>query len=443
MKDLTVGKEHVQIFYFAVPMLFGNLFQQLYNVVDSVVVGKFLGDDALAAVGASFPIIFLLISLIIGFTIGGSITVSQFFGAKQYDKVRISVDTINIVIMVASLVMGALGIIFSDQIFMLIDLPEEVIPDASIYLRIYLLGLPFLFGFSNISALLRGVGDSQTPLYFLIFSTLLNIVLDLFFVAGLGYGIASVALATVISQALGLVLAAIWIRKNDMLRFRIRGMVFDKIIFNKSQRIGLPSGIQHVLFSLGMLALFGIVNKFGVKVIAGYSAAMRLDSLAIMPAMNLSGALSTFVGQNMGAGKFERIGRGLRATLVMSTGISVAITAIMFFFGETLMKMFSSDPEVIRYGVEYLVIVSSFYFVFSALFSVNAVMRGAGDMIVPMIITLISLWLIRIPFANYFMDTLGEKAVWWSAPVGWTMGLLLSFLYYYNGRWKRKFRLDR
>jgi len=443
VKDLTVGKEHVQIFYFAVPMLFGNLFQQLYNVVDSVVVGKFLGDDALAAVGASFPIIFLLISLIIGFTIGGSITVSQFFGAKQYDKVRISVDTINIVIMVASLVMGALGIIFSDQIFMLIDLPEEVIPDASIYLRIYLLGLPFLFGFSNISALLRGVGDSQTPLYFLIFSTLLNIVLDLFFVAGLGYGIASVALATVISQALGLVLAAIWIRKNDMLRFRIRGMVFDKIIFNKSQRIGLPSGIQHVLFSLGMLALFGIVNKFGVKVIAGYSAAMRLDSLAIMPAMNLSGALSTFVGQNMGAGKFERIGRGLRATLVMSTGISVAITAIMFFFGETLMKMFSSDPEVIRYGVEYLVIVSSFYFVFSALFSVNAVMRGAGDMIVPMIITLISLWLIRIPFANYFMDTLGEKAVWWSAPVGWTMGLLLSFLYYYNGRWKRKFRLDR
>ncbi|HAY71077.1 MAG TPA: MATE family efflux transporter [Saprospirales bacterium] len=442
MKDLTVGKEHVQIFYFAVPMLFGNLFQQLYNVVDSVVVGKFLGDDALAAVGASFPIIFLLISLIIGFTIGGSITVSQFFGAKQYDKVRISVDTINVVILVASLVMGTLGIIFSDQIFMLIDLPEKVIPDASVYLRIYLLGLPFLFGFSNISALLRGVGDSKTPLYFLIFSTILNIILDLIFVAGLGYGIASVALATVISQALGLVLAAIWIRKNDMLRFRLRKIVFDKMIFNKSQRIGLPSGIQHVLFSLGMLALFGIVNKFGVKVIAGYSAAMRLDSLAIMPAMNLSGALSTFVGQNIGAGKFDRIGRGLRATLVMSTGISVSISIIIFFFGESLMKMFSSDPKVIRYGVEYLVIVSSFYFVFSALFSVNAVMRGAGDMIVPMIITLISLWLVRIPFANFFMETMGEKAVWWSAPAGWMVGLILSFLYYNNGRWKRKFRLE-
>lgn len=443
MKDLTVGKEHLQIFYFAVPMLFGNLFQQLYNVVDSVVVGKFLGDDALAAVGASFPIIFLLISLIIGFTIGGSVMVSQYYGAKQYDKVRIAVDTINVVVFIASMVMGGLGIIFSDQIFRLIDLPAEVIPDASVYLRIYLMGLPFLFGFSNISALLRGVGDSKTPLYFLIFSTLLNIVLDLFFVAGLGYGIASVAWATVISQALGLVLAGIWIRKNSMLRFRFKGIAFEKTIFNKSQRIGLPSGIQHVLFSLGMLALFGIVNQFGVKVIAGYSAAMRLDSLAIMPAMNLSGALSTFVGQNMGAGKFNRVSRGLRATLVMSSGISVAITVLIFFFGETLMKMFSNDPEVIRYGVEYLVIVSSFYVVFSALFSVNAVMRGAGDMIVPMLITLVSLWLIRIPFANFFMDMLGEKAVWWSAPVGWTMGLLLSFLYYFNGRWKRKFRLDK
>ncbi len=443
MKDLTLGKEHLQIFYFAVPMLFGNLFQQLYNVVDSVVVGKFLGDDALAAVGASFPIIFLLISLIIGFTIGGSITVSQFFGAKQYEKVRISVDTINVVILVSSLVMGALGIIFSDQIFMLIDLPAEVIPEASIYLRIYLLGLPFLFGFSNISALLRGVGDSKTPLYFLIFSTLLNIALDLFFVAGMGYGIASVAFATVLSQALGLVLAGIWIRKNELLRFRFRGIVFNKAIFNKSQRIGLPSGIQHVLFSLGMLALFGIVNQFGVKVIAGYSAAMRLDSLAIMPAMNLSAALSTFVGQNMGAGKFERISRGLRATLVMSTGISLAITVIIYFFGETMMKMFSADAEVIRYGVEYLVIVSSFYFAFSALFSFNAVMRGAGDMIIPMIITLISLWLVRIPFANFFMETMGEKAVWWSAPAGWMIGLILSFLYYSNGRWKRKFSLDR
>jgi putative MATE family efflux protein len=443
VKDLTVGKEHLQIFYFAVPMLFGNLFQQLYNVVDSVVVGKFLGDDALAAVGASFPIIFLLISLIIGFTIGGSVMVSQYYGAKQYEKVRVAVDTINIVVFISSVVMGGLGIIFSDQIFRLIDLPAEVIPDASVYLRIYLTGLPFLFGFSNISALLRGVGDSKTPLYFLIFSTLLNIVLDLFFVAGLGYGIASVAWATVISQALGLVLAGIWIRKNSMLSFRFRRIAFEMAIFNKSQRIGLPSGIQHVLFSLGMLALFGIVNQFGVKVIAGYSAAMRLDSLAIMPAMNLSGALSTFVGQNMGAGKFDRISRGLRATLVMSTGISVAITALIFFFGETMMKMFSNDPEVIRYGVEYLVIVSSFYFVFSALFSVNAVMRGAGDMIVPMLITLVSLWLIRIPFANFFMETMGEKAVWWSAPVGWTMGLLLSFLYYFNGRWKRKFRLDK
>jgi putative MATE family efflux protein len=442
MKDLTKGKEGLLIFYFALPMLFGNLFQQLYNVVDSAIVGKYLGDEALAAVGASFPIIFLLISLIIGVTIGGTISISHFFGAKQYDKVRITVDTMNIIILGASVVIATLGILFSDQVFRLIELPEEVIPQASQYLRVYLLGLPFFFGFWNISAILRGVGDSKTPLYFLIVSTLLNIGLDFLFIAGFGWGIAAVAAATIIAQAVGLVAAVIWIRKNELLRFRIRGIQFDMAIVRKSMRIGLPSGVQHVLFSLGMLAIFGIVNQFGVDVIAAYSGAMRLDSLAIMPAINLASALSTFVGQNLGAGKFERVKRGLYSTLGMSVFISFVISGVMYFFGENLMSLFTSDPVVIAHGVDYLVISSSFYFVFSGLFSFNAVMRGAGDMIIPMFITLISLWLVRIPFAWYFSDALAEKAVWWSAPVGWITGVILSGSYYYYGRWKKKFSVD-
>jgi putative MATE family efflux protein len=443
MKDLTKGKENWLIFYFALPMLFGNLFQQLYNVVDSAIVGKYLGDEALAAVGASFPIIFLLISLIIGVTIGGTITISHYYGAKQFDKVRTTTDTMNIVILLSSLVIGTIGILFSDQVFRLIELPEEIIPYASDYLQIYLLGLPFFFGFWNISAMLRGVGDSKTPLYFLILSTLLNIALDFWFIAGLGWGIKAVAFATIIAQGVGLIAAIIWINKNEMLRVRIKGIKFDLEVLKKSMRIGLPSGIQHVLFSLGMLAIFGIVNQFGVKVIAAYSGAMRLDSLAIMPAMNFSGALSTFVGQNMGAGKFDRVKRGLQATLGMSITSSFIISITMYFFGENLMSLFTSDPEVIQYGVDYLVISSSFYFVFSALFSVNAVMRGAGDMIIPMIITLISLWVVRIPFAWYFSGEMAEKAVWWSAPVGWVTGVILSTIYYYNGRWKRKFNVDK
>ncbi len=441
LKDLSQGKVSRQIWNFALPMLLGNVFQQLYNVVDSAVVGKFLGDSALAAVGASFPVIFLLISLGFGVTMGGTITVSHFFGAKQFDKVRRTVDTMNIFITIASIFFAILGIIFSDQIFSLIQLPINVIPLASSYLKVYLTGLPFMFGFANISATLRGVGDSRTPLYLLIFSTLLNISLDLIFVAVFHLGIFSVALATVISQLFAYLAAIIILRKNDLLKFHLKGIVFDKEIFKKAINIGLPSGIQHIMFSLGMMALFSIVNRFGVKVIAAYSAALRLDSLAIMPAINLASALSTFVGQNLGAGKIERVKKGLQTTIAMSFTISLTITVIFYFFGENLMHLFTSDPEVVRYGKEYLVIVSSFYVLFSALFSFNAVMRGAGDVMIPMFITLIGLWIVRIPFAYFFSDFLGEKAVWWSGPVGWSIGLILSFSYYKTNRWKKKFKV--
>ncbi|HHB51587.1 MAG TPA: MATE family efflux transporter, partial [Saprospiraceae bacterium] len=283
----------------------------------------------------------------------------------------------NIFIGIASVFFAIIGIIFSDQIFSLIKLPDDVIPLASSYLKVYLIGLPFVFGFANISATLRGVGDSKTPLYLLIFSTLLNIALDLYFVAVLKLGIFAVAMATVISQALAYFAAIIILRKNELLNFHIKGLVFDKAIFKKAINIGLPSGGQHVLVSFGMMTLFAIVNKFGVKVIAAYSAALRLDSLAIMPAINLASALATFVGQNLGAGKIERVKKGLQTTIGMSFIISLTITIIFYFFGENLMMLFTDDPEVVRYGKEYLVIVSSFYVLFSALFSVNAVMRGA------------------------------------------------------------------
>jgi len=441
LKDLSKGKVSNQIFFFALPMLLGNVFQQLYNFVDSMVVGKYLGDNALAAVGASFPVIFLLISLGFGITMGGTITVSHFFGAKQYKDVRKTVDTMNIFINITSVVFLVIGLIFTDDIFKLMKLPDEVIPLASEYLRVYLLGLPFLFGFSNISATLRGVGDSKTPLYLLMFSTLLNIVLDLYFVAVLHYGIFSVALATIISQAAAFTAAIIILRKNELLRFHIKGITFDKEIFLKAIKIGIPSGVQHILFSLGMMALFTIVNKFGIKVIAAYSAALRLDSFAIMPSISIAGALSTFVGQNLGAGKVERVRKGLITTISMSGFISITITIIFYFFGENLMGLFTKDPEVIRYGKEYLVIVSSFYILFSALFAINAVMRGAGDVIVPMFITLIALWIVRVPFAYYFSSIIGEKAVWWSAPAGWSIGIILSYSYYRSNRWKRKFKV--
>jgi len=441
LKDLSQGKVSTRIFFFALPMLLGNVFQQLYNVVDSMVVGKYLGDNALAAVGASFPIIFLLISLGFGVTMGGTITISHFFGAKKYDKVRMTVDTMNVFILFFSIIISIIGIAFSDKIFILMQLPAKVIPLATSYLNIYLIGMPFFFGFGNISAILRGVGDSKTPLYLLIFSSIINIILDVYFVGYLKYGISSVAWATIISQGLAFIAAIVYLRNNKLLNFHIKGIVFDKAIFKKSISIGLPSGIQHILFSLGMMALFSIVNKFGVKVIAAYSAALRLDSLAIMPSINIASALSTFVGQNLGAGKIDRVKKGLQTTILMSVSISLFITIIFHLFGSNLMALFTEDEEVIAYGVEYLTIISSFYILFSTLFSINAVMRGAGDVIIPMFITLVALWIVRVPYAYFMSDIFGITAVWWAAPIGWTVGIILSFSYYKSNRWKRKFRV--
>ena len=439
MKDLTKGKEYKLILMFALPMLLGNVFQQLYNIIDSVIVGNYLGKQALAAVGASFPIIFLLMSLIIGVAIGSTILISQYYGAKQYSNIRKAVDTINIVLFVTAISFGAIGSIFSEEIFVLIKLPADVLPDASSYLRIYFMGLPAFFGFQGISAILRGVGDSKTPLYFLIISTIANILLDLLFIVVFETGIEGVAYATIISQGGAFITAVIWVGKNNkLLSYRIVNIKFDKEIFLKSLRIGLPSGFQMLIVSLGMMSIYAIVNKFGTTVIAAYSAALRIDSLATLPAMMFSNALSTFVGQNIGAKKYDRVKKGFVSTLVMTSVLSIIMTLLIVVFGEAMMNMFIDDSEVVRIGQEYLVIVSTFYILFAIMFTSNAVMRGAGDTIIPMFITLIALWLVRIPVAYFFGIQWGEIGVWWSMPIAWLVGMTLSLIYYSTGKWKFK-----
>ena len=424
---------------FALPMLLGNVFQQLYNIIDSVIVGNYLGKEALAAVGASFPIIFLLMSLIIGVAIGSTILISQYYGAKQYENIRKAVDTINIVLFVTAIFFGVIGSVFSEEIFVLIKLPADVLPDASSYLRIYFMGLPAFFGFQGISAILRGVGDSKTPLYFLIIATIANILLDLFFVVVLKTGIEGVAYATIIAQGGAFITAVIWVGKyNKLLSYRIINIKFDKEIFIKSLKIGLPSGFQMLIVSVGMMAIYAIVNKFGTTVIAAYSAALRIDSLAMLPAMMFSNALSTFVGQNIGAKRFDRIKKGFVSTLIMSSALSIMITFLIVFYGEAMMNMFIDDSEVVRIGHEYLVIVSSFYVLFAIMFTSNAVMRGAGDTVIPMFITLIALWFVRIPAAYFFGIEWDEIGVWWSMPIAWAVGMVLSLIYYSTGKWKLK-----
>jgi putative MATE family efflux protein len=439
MRDLTVGSPGRVILKFATPMLIGNVFQQLYNVADSIIVGRFIGKEALAAVGASFPIIFLLVSFVIGITMGSTIIISQYFGAKDIQNVRRTIDTLYIVLFFTSIIVGFLGIVFSGSVFNLMNLPSDVLPQAKIYLIVYLTGSIFFFGYNGISAILRGLGDSRTPLYFLIVSTIMNILLAMLFVVVFKWGVAGAAFATVIAQAGAFISGVVYLnRTHPIINLSWRKLDFDREIFKKSIKIGLPSGIQQTFVALGMMALMRVVNNFGTNTLAAYTAAGRIDSLAGMPAMNFGIALSTFVGQNLGAQKPQRVKQGLKSTFFMASALALATTLLVVLFRSSLMRLFTNDPYVIEIGSTYLVIISSFYIFFSSMFVIGGVMRGAGDTLVPMFITLFSLWIIRIPLAYLLSDKIGVTGIWWAIPIAWFLGAVLSYIYYLKGNWKKK-----
>lgn len=439
MINLTEGKVYKQILKFALPMLIGNIFQQLYNIVDSIIVGNVLGKEALAAVGASFPIIFLLVSFVLGLATGATIVIAQFFGAKKFENVQKTVDTTIIVLFFAAILISTIGIIFSKQIFMLMSLPPEILKDATDYLNIYMIGFVIFFGFQGFSAVLRGVGDSRTPVYFLILATILNVALDLILIINFKMGIKGAAYATIISQFVAYIGIIFYVNKyNKHIKLNILKLKFNKKIFITSMRIGTPAGIQTSFVALGMIALVSIVNKFGTTVIAGYSIATKVDSLATLPAMNFAMAFSTFVGQNIGANKLDRVKKGLFSTFIMTSIIAGFMSLVIIFFGSNILSLFTPDKSVIAIGNDYLVIVSSFYLIFTTMFVINGVMRGAGDTLIPMFITLFALWFVRIPMAVFLSKIFGETGIWWSIPIAWLVGLSLSFTYYKIGKWKTK-----
>ncbi|MDD4087437.1 MAG: MATE family efflux transporter [Bacteroidales bacterium] len=439
MRDLTTGNEGKLILRFTIPMLIGNVFQQLYNIIDSIIIGRYLGNEALAAVGASFPLIFTLISLIIGIATGSTIIIAQFYGARNIKKVQQAIETMYLFVFTASVFLSIIGNLGSTYIFRLIDLPESVIPSAAEYFNVYASGFIFFFGFQGTSAILRGLGDSKTPLYFLVIATVMNILLDLLFVVVFEWGISGVAYATIISQAGAFFSLIFFLNKSHKtIRFNLLQLSFDKDIFIKSLKIGLPTGFQQTFVAVGMLALYKVVNMFGTTVIAAYAVAMRIDSFAALPAMNFGAALSSFVGQNIGAGKLERVKRGMMATLRMTTYISIGVTVIAWLFAGQIMQLFTTDMEVVEAGKDYLYIVSAFYLLFSAMFVMNGVLRGAGDTLIPMFITLFALWVIRIPASWFLAQHFGPKGIWWGIPVAWGIGAVFSFIYYRTGHWKMK-----
>lgn len=437
--DLTHGPVWKVIVRFALPLLIGNLLQQLYNVTDSIVVGQFLGKEALAAVSASFFIYYFIISLVIGVGSGTSVVVSQFFGAKQYDKVQRAFSSFFIFMLVAGIALSIAGIIFAEPIFRLTNTPEEVIPDAVAYFRIYIGGTFLFVTFNSIISILRGVGESVRPMIFIFITTVLNIVLDLLFIVGFKWGIEGAARATVIAQGIGMCIALGYVNNtHPLLSIKKQDLLFDMKLFKEGLKIGLPTSVQQCAIALGLIALLGIVNSFGTDTLTAYGAAGKIDTIITQAVLTLSGALAAFCGQNIGAGHFDRVRKGLRFTMLVNLIFSLITFTAIYFFGEEMMRAFTSDQAVIAIGKEYLLIIGGFFIVHGALNIYNGALRGAGDTIFTMVTSLLCLWLIRIPLAYQLSAWYGRQGIWWAIGISIAIGFVITYIYYKMDLWKKR-----
>lgn len=441
IKDMTVGNPGKTLFSFAVPMVLGNLFQQLYNVVDSIIVGNFVGANALAAVGASASITFLFVAIATGMSIGSSVVISQYFGAKQMGDMKTSVFTILISALIISSVLTGVGIFGSPAILRLMNTPENIFADANAYLKIYFGGMIFLFLYNTLTAVFNAIGDSKSPLIFLIFSSLCNIVLDLYFVISWNMGVAGVAYATLIAQGISAVMSFFWLLvRIKKLNIKESYKLFDFKILSVICRVAVPSIIQQSIVSIGIILVQRLVNGYGSVVMAGYAAATKIDNIAIMPMVNVGSAVSTFTAQNIGAGKPERVKKGLHSGMLMSSVIALLVTAVLLLFGPVFVGAFmdtASNPESIAVGAEYLRVVGMCYIIMGLMNSCNGVLRGAGDIKIFMLTTLSNLG-IRVLMAYTLSPIFGAKMIWWAIPMGWSVGLLIGYLRYRSGKWKTK-----
>lgn len=446
-KDMTAGSPAKTLFFFAIPMVLGNLFQQLYNIIDSMVVGNFVGADALAAVGASTAFSMLFIAVAIGTGIGSSVVVSQFFGSKRMGEMMTAIYTALLTIFALSLIFLVVGLVISRPMLRLMNTPEEIFEGALTYLRIYFYGLPFLFMFNILNSIFNALGVSYIPLVLLGACSVLNIVLDLLFVIEYDMGIAGVAWATLIAQGVSAVVSFAWL----MIRLkRVRKEIAEKyslysfVILKEMGYVAVPSVIQQSIVAMGTLALQGLVNTFGAASVAGYTAATKIDMIAIMPMVNVGNAVSTFTAQNIGAAKPERVKKGFRAGAFMSLAIAFSITIVLFVCGEAFVGAFMdsvTNQEAIRVGVEYLRVVGMCYFMMGFMNCCNGVLRGSSDMKWFMASTLIN-FSVRVVTAYSLASTaLGMKAIWYSIPVGWCIGIGISYGRYWSGKWKEKARI--
>lgn len=442
-RDLTTGSIPRHLVAFSLPMLAGSTLHIAYSFINAIWVGQFLGKAALAAVTVSFPVLFVLIAIGAGLTMATNILISQHYGARRFDQMRSVVDSSNVIIGVLSLVLAAAGEVLTPHIMRAMNTPPDVLPMAAQYMRIFLLGLPFGFQLFLIRNMLQGIGDSRTPLYFQTVSVVVNIVLDPVLMFGwLGFpklGLNGTAWASLVAQVGAVV--GLWVhlhRTRNLVAPAWRATRFDWPTAVTTVRIGIPASIQQSLISVGMVFVTGIVNGFGEDATAAFGAATRVDQIAFLPAMTFSMAISTLAGQNIGAGKFDRVREVFLWGNILSGGITLACSALAVAAPALLLRIFTQDASVIRLGVQYLYIVGSCYVFFAVMFVANGIINGSGHTLVTTVISLISLWIVRVPVAVFLSRRLDSVAgVWYSISISFLVSMLCSLAYYYSGGWRK------
>lgn len=441
--DMTHGSISRLLLAFAVPLMLGNLFQQLYNTVDSLIVGNFVSKQALAAVGCTGPIINTLIGLFSGLAAGASVVISQYYGAKDEEKLCKAVHTTVMITLITCVVLTVVGVWATPLMLRLMDTPADVILEAELYLRIYFGGVSGLLLYNIGSGILRAVGDSTRPLYFLIFSAVMNTVLDLFFVAVLKQGIAGAAIATIISQFVSAILVMLLLlRSKEPYRLALSQLRMHKGMLRRICNIGIPSSLQMGITAFSNIFVMGYINHFESSCMAGWTAYNKLDALAMLPMQSLSLALTTFVGQNLGAGDLKRAKAGPRYGMIMGLIVTVIILVPMMIFAPQLTALFNDDGEVIEFGTLFVRLCSPFYVAFVVNQVYSGALRGAGDTKNTMYIMLFSFVVFRQLYL-FIVSRLGATAgvIALGYPMGWMMCSALLLIYYYKGRWARKLNL--
>ncbi len=445
--DMTTGSPARRIIEFAIPMLIGNVAQQLYNTVDSIVVGKYVGDNALAAVGSASPILNLLLVLFIGVSTGSGIMVSQYYGAKEKDKLSHTIGCSITLTLIVSLIIMAVGPLVTKPLLRFLDTPATIIEWCASYLTILFVGIAGLAYYNILSGILRGLGDSLSALLYLLVSTVINIVLDIFFVAYCNMGVAGVSLATAIAQGISAVLCLLKLMKmRDVFDLNLFYLKPVKRYAMAVIKLGLPSGITQAIFSMAMIVVQALTNSFGEMFIAANVIIMRVDGFAMMPNFSFGTAMTTYTGQNVGAGKNERVDQGAKAGTLIAVATSATITLVILIFGKYLMGIFTETAELVDLSMRMMRILAVGYIAMAVTQCLSGVMRGAGDTMTPMWISLITTVLIRVPLA-YGIAFLTKSAqfpngrsecIFISLLASWVLGAVITAITYKRGNWKKK-----